>query len=402
MKSNLQEIKDKTLSAFTVMELKKAREDLFSYIDPDAKGYNGPNNSTEKEKASHCFDLIFNKMKELDAKANSLIFACPSIDLNVLPITSSSHDCTAEFSRVHKDIGDLREKLSNLSTQLTRCNSTKLSSRYRDTLIDNNRDRSMSVSKRKRDSNSSTPEPVETDDDTFQLSRQDKKKLARRNSGPRPGAAQEPVIPGAMAKKLPIRKFSVGTRQPHPGSRFKGVVRNVPKAFLSKCDLDAEPEDIVEHFSLEGIGVSNVELAKPSRPTLRPPRSKSFILSFHKFEDYLKVMSGGVFLPEHVEVKKFFAPRSPVPISSVEDQIQELDKILTPESSEIVPHPDSLPQGSGQQLSASQVTVHASAEDSQEITMDTLDVGSETLSTITKDSTNTKDLDLATSQSNNE
>ena len=307
MKSNMQDIKDKTLSAFSVSELKKAREDLFSHTDPDAKGYNGPNNSSDKEKANHCFELIFNKMKELDAKSSCIIFACPSIDLNVLPITSSSHDCTSEFARVHKDIGDLREKLSNLSLQFSRGNGTnKFSSHYRDTLIGNDRDRSMSVGKRKRDSNSSIPESVEINDDAFQPSRQEKKKLARRNSGPRTDVAQESVIPGSKAGKLPIRKFSVGTRQPHPGSRFKGVVRNVPKAFLSKCDLDAEPDDIVEHFSLEGIGVSNVELAKPSRPTLRPPRSKSFILSFHKFEDYLKVMSGGVFLPEHVEVKKFF------------------------------------------------------------------------------------------------
>ena len=179
-------------------------------------------------------------------------------------------------------------------------------------------------------------------------------------------------------------------------------MRNIPKAFLSKCDLDAEPDDIVEHFSLEGICVSNVELAKPSRPTLRPPISKSFILSFHKFEDYLKVMSGGVFLPEHVEVKKFFTPRSHVPISSVESQIRELEKILVPDSAEIASHPDSLLNGSEQQLSASQVTVHAPLENSQEVNMDTLDVLSETPPTITKDSTETKDLDLATSQTNNE
>ena len=103
-----------------------------------------------------------------------------------------------------------------------------------------------------------------------------------------------------------------------------------------------------------------------------------------------------------MEVKKFFTPRSPVPISSVESQIRELEKILVPDSAEIASHPDSLLNGSEQQLSASQVTVHAPLENSQEVNMDTLDVLSETPPTITKDSTETKDLDLATSQTNNE
>ena len=109
---NFQDIKEKTLSSFSLSDLKKAREGLFA-SDPDSKGYNGPKNSSEREKTPHCFDLVLNKLKELDAKSGGIIIACPSVELNVLPNTSLNHDCSAEFPRVHKDINDLRCKFSD-------------------------------------------------------------------------------------------------------------------------------------------------------------------------------------------------------------------------------------------------------------------------------------------------
>ena len=84
----------------------------------------------------------------------------------------------------------------------------------------------------------------EIEDNAFQSVRQDKNKVLRKNSHP------SKVLPNENGQhqqgskinfnnKLPIRKFSVGTSKPHAGSRFKGVISKVPKAFFSKCDLEA-------------------------------------------------------------------------------------------------------------------------------------------------------------------
>lgn len=401
MRFNFQDIKEKTLSSFSLTDLKKAREALFA-SDPESKGYNGPNNSSEKEKAAHCFDLVFNKLKELDAKSGGVIIACPSVELNVLPNTSLNHNCAAEFARVHKDINDLREKLNNVSTQFSIGNPMNKFPSYRDKLLGNLRDRSSSTSKRKRNSDNSSGASSEIEDDAFQSVRQDKNKVLRKNSGPSKVVPNENSQQGSkisINNKLPIRKFSVGTSKPHAGSRFKGVISKVPKAFISKCDLEAEPEDIIEHFSLEGVGVTNVEMAKPSRPSSRPPRSKSFIISFNKFEDYLKVMSGGVFLPEHVEVKKYFFPREPRPITNVEDSIRELDALLQdrPENSQL-----DVPASPSSAVTSSHSLDNRVPQENASNAMETSDVQPEMLSTDTKDSNNAKDsnCDLASSQPN--
>ena len=131
-----------------------------------------------------------------------------------------------------------------------------------------------------------------------------------------------------------VRKFFnkntvTGTGKPTVGSKFKGVARSVPKVFLSKCDLLTEPDDIKEHLTAEGIkSVNFVEMATSSRPQNRAPRSKSFIVSLGKFEDFQKVMSGA-YLPDNVEIKKYYPPKEPSAVyGSFSKQIEAaIDKL---------------------------------------------------------------------------
>ena len=120
-----------------------------------------------------------------------------------------------------------------------------------------------------------------------------------------------------------------GTVQPSTGSRFKGVTRRVPKVFISKCDLSTEPGDIIDHLKESGLkSVSNVELANSTRPQVRPPRSKSFIITLDKFEDYRNLLSGA-YTPVGSEVKRYWQPREPSddvsPLATFNKQIKDLE-----------------------------------------------------------------------------
>ena len=117
-----------------------------------------------------------------------------------------------------------------------------------------------------------------------------------------------------------------GTGQPTTGSRFKGVTARVPKVFLSRCDLSTEPDDIIAHLKEGGLNsVSSAELATSTRPQIRPPRSKSFIITLDKIEDYRNLLSGA-YTPVGSEVKKYYQPReSSDVVGSFSKQYQELE-----------------------------------------------------------------------------
>jgi hypothetical protein len=128
------------------------------------------------------------------------------------------------------------------------------------------------------------------------------------------------------------RNVVLGTGNSSVGSRFKGVPPRVPKVFISRCELSTVPEDISDHFKQEGIkSVVSVEMATSQRPQLRPPRTKSFIVSFSKFDDFQKVMTGA-YLPGGVEVKKYFPPRERTgsdEVGSFRKKYQELEDLAS-------------------------------------------------------------------------
>ena len=119
--------------------------------------------------------------------------------------------------------------------------------------------------------------------------------------------------------------------QPTTGSRFKGVVprvAKVPKVFISRCALSTEPDDIIVHLKESGLkSVSSVALATSTRQQLHPPRSKSFIITVDKFEDYRNLLSGA-YTPVGSEVKKYYPPREHSDVvGSFSKQFQELEAL---------------------------------------------------------------------------
>ena len=67
-----------------------------------------------------CFDIIFTKMIEIDASAalpgEAIIYACPSLELKLLPGKSAGHGfCAEEFGKLHNEVNNLKGQMSYIS-----------------------------------------------------------------------------------------------------------------------------------------------------------------------------------------------------------------------------------------------------------------------------------------------
>ena len=370
MKKTKQFIQEEVLAAFDFQDLKKARELLFNTLENNPKGYNGPTLSSDREKAIHCFDVIFNKMKEIDGvDSQSVSFACPSLELDLIPRKSldGHSQCTQEIGKLYSEMNELKGKVSYITGLVTANANNKLSinpSSYSDAakqgesnspasaIPGSQRERLISTSKRRRlsieaEDYVSCEEDISADDESpFIYPREQRRKMAQRankvsNSAQVTGNTD--AMPSSQPRKLVRKNTVTGTGKPLAGSRFKGVTPSVPKVFVSKCDLLTEPEDIKDHLIAEGISsVSSVELAIPSRPQLRPPRSKSFIVTLGKVEDFQKVMSGA-HLPDNVEIKKFYSRPPPSDkYGSFSKQIESAISQLEVEAMPLRPNPVNL------------------------------------------------------------
>ena len=335
---------EKTVKAFTLSELRRAREMLFSYVDPSAKGYHGPQSSTEVEKTEHCFGVIYDKMREVDASDSQFIYACPSLEINLLPREPAEvHGyCSGEFSKLYMEMNDLRGQVAYITGLMvankmtpdqiipTQISKDAVSSPA-SAIPGQVRERLLSTgSKRRRLSESDDYVSCEEGDpmDESENSGFTKvlpKHLQRQLNAQRAAPKQPPQI-----NKQPNRRDAVkGTAQPPSGSRFKGVgprVPNVPKVFISRCDLSTEPDDIVVHLRDSGLkSVSSAVLATSTRPQIYAPRSKSFIITVDKIEDYRNLLSGA-YTPVGSEVKKYYPPReNSKVVGSFNKEFQELE-----------------------------------------------------------------------------
>ena len=87
-------------------------------------------------------------------------------------------------------------------------------------------------------------------------------------------------------------------------SSFKGVPREIPKAFIYRCAQQANEKDVSEWLIEEKINVTDVKLASHENAFF-----KSFIVSVNKKEDFDKLLTGE-HLPEGIGVRRYYRPRA--------------------------------------------------------------------------------------------
>ena len=113
--------KSSVVSHYDFVALKKARELLYKYADPQAKAYNGPRNVSDAEKVNHAFESLYNKFIELDNENKLPTFACPSEELRFLPSKDSDvHKlCNLKFEKVESEIAELKKTFHSFTNIIT-------------------------------------------------------------------------------------------------------------------------------------------------------------------------------------------------------------------------------------------------------------------------------------------
>ena len=80
---------------------------LFRKLDPDVKYvYQGPRGRhSDRDKAVHAFESLFEKMQKLDVAASVPVYACPSDELSALLSATNYHTaCEAKFACLKAEI----------------------------------------------------------------------------------------------------------------------------------------------------------------------------------------------------------------------------------------------------------------------------------------------------------
>ena len=327
-------VQEETLSGFDLQEIKKARKVLFIFCEPTEKyAYNGPNQSSDREKATHAFETTFKKMKELDAAQNKIVFACPSHELHLLPqkVADIHSPCRLEFERMQNDLQELKRTFHSFTNILTSKQSlpvpnlglglNDISTEPAPAISAQMRERinsSSSMGKRRKLSENADDyiscEEDADNDDSFQFQGPQRRKIARRDKKIDDKSASPAQKSAAVTtrRSSPIlnttrlqnkREAVWGKGKSNAASSFRGVPLKVPQSFLYKCDPGSEEGDVKEHLKSEGIKVTSVkQISNVSA------RYKSFVVSVEKREDFDKLISG-LHIPESVGVRRYFPRR---------------------------------------------------------------------------------------------
>lgn len=308
---------------FDLDSLKSAREVLYKTSNPTEKyRYNGPQKAnTEAEKAVHCLEGIFTKLQQLDQSASSLVFACPSNELEC--ILNSSTSPTGDdinlfrLNKMEKDLHELKDvknKVNDLQNTVLAMMTSPLYAvnqpakphlTQREFPVLPSRDRSSSVASTKRVRNSESDDEPQLDNDGYQLSRRESKKLQQaekraRTNIPSPlfSNAVKNGTPKASNKK---KQFAWGKSTEDSATKFKGVV---PEIFITRCSVDTNTEDVVSDLREKGIIVKKAELKSKPEVSFR-----SFKLTVNTTKDYDKIISGEP-LPPGVKVRPWIYYRT--------------------------------------------------------------------------------------------
>ena len=344
-------IQEATVSGFSLTDIKKAREIIFTHSDPVKKySYAGPHTSTEAQRAVHAFDGVFKKLTDLDATKKLPILACPSDVLHLLPekIGEVHGPCQIKFENLESQMTELKQTFHTF----TKIMSKDVAPVYQPTrdaasttlpasaIHPQTRERinsNISLGKRRKISEDGD-DYVSCGDDTvfsenendFQLpgparrkaARRDRQRNAQLSSVQKDTNSAADTVPTQAAKPQPRRDVVWGKGKSDTASKFKGAPSRIPQVFLWKCDPGTEDNDVKDYLTNEGISVCKVERASHENARL-----KSFIVSVFKREDYDKLISGNN-VPESIAVRRYWPPRDNNFVrgqSSFKHKLQELE-----------------------------------------------------------------------------
>ena len=322
---------------FELDTLKTSREKLFKCVYPDKKYvYNGPKStSTDAQKSVHALEGILTTLHQLDQTASSLIFACPSYQLESV-MNSESQPAGDEIQRlrlckIESDISDLKSmkvKMDDLqNTMIAMMTSSFKDQPSQPSLLPKNdrefppimRNRSSSVASNKRQRTNDSDSDISLDADGFQLPKNILKKNARAekksNSNPpsmnlfsdklKNGKSKPEGTPKPKNMK---KTFQWGKATDESSAGLQGVV---PEIFVTKCNNNTEPSQIVNHLKEKGINVKNVE-----RKSREGAYFKSFKISVSSQHEYDLVISGEP-LPKGIQVRPWIYYKNNSPSSNV-------------------------------------------------------------------------------------
>ena len=305
------------VSHYDFVALKKARELLYKYADPQAKAYNGPRNVSDAEKVNHAFDSIFNKFIELDNENKLPTFACPSEELRFLPSKDSDvHKlCNLKFEKVESEIAELKKTFHSFTNIITSKQAApdfdeipgppshgQQSKTYREKVIGSVS--SVNASSKRRRVNSKEDNNSVKDSDGFVYPRDYQRKLDRRMLKSTSSVISREVNNQPITQNKSKKPGVFGKSKSTKISSFKGVPREIPKAFIYRCAQQANEKDVSEWLIEEKINVTDVKLASHENAFF-----KSFIVSVNKKEDFDKLLTGE-HLPEGIGVRRYYRPRA--------------------------------------------------------------------------------------------
>ena len=322
---------------FDFNTLKASREKLYKTVSPEVKYvYTGPRSaSTEAEKSVHALEGILTKLHQLEQsdKADlptSYVFACPSYHMQSI-VNAENQPAGDEIQRyrLNKIESDVNE-LKAMKAQMDDMKSTLLA--VMTSQFDQNqlpsapiiphdsefppiqRDRSSSVQSYKRPRASESDSEKSTDPEGFRLPRNQVRKNLRsekkaKTNQTSPPSFADKLITGTPKPTSLKKKFQWGKSSEESSVGLQGVI---PEIFVTRCSLDTQPEQLVNHLKEKGINVKNIQVKSREDANF-----KSFKLSVFTSQEYDKVISGEP-LPPRIQVRPWiYYKNNSVPNSSV-------------------------------------------------------------------------------------
>ena len=303
-------IKGKTCSAFTLEQLKEARERVFRYCEPNKSyGYKGPQGKSDREKACDAFDGIYAKLVKMDAENKMPVLSAPSSDLlNLLTTQVGDHgECDGKFQKLEKDLDELKQTFHSFVAVVTSPQGSQapqpsktVPPLVRNRLLSTGSKRSASeISDEDEDIEViSQADPETNDTQGFQLPRKQRQKLKRSrilsNEGTKPAAKYSSIL------KKPKEKPPSTWGKAKATSSFRGAV---PDIFLYNLDFDVTTQDIVDHFSSNDVVVRKI-----CKKSHKDAQRTSFQLSVATQDNYDLILEGSL-LPEGVAARRFIPPK---------------------------------------------------------------------------------------------